>query len=233
VQTQNNNTDDAIVLVQVRNGFYRQKYHMLLGVFVLGVAVAIILAGVLFYLIRYPTRPLYFVADDVGRLMYEVPLTQPSMSLQDVSAWVIEAVEASYTYNYINFRSQLQDAEKYFSRWGWQEYMKGLTASNNLIALQQRRMLFIAKVTQPPKLIAEGILGGVYSYKFEMPVLISYLSPPYSNVIGTSRFDNALVVDVIVQRQKILSSYKGLAVVQMLASTPPAQPPQNVVMPSG
>lgn len=223
--------DDAMQMVQLRNQFYQKKFYYSLMIFVLMLIMVVLLASALVYLIRNPTRPVYFVADSVGRLMYEVPLSQPSMSLEDVTAWTIEAIETTYTYNYINFRSQLQGSEKYFTQYGWQEYMRGLTASNNLLALEQRKMIFLAKVVQPPKLITQGILGGAYAYKFEMPVLISYLSPPYDNVLGKSRFDNALIVDVIVQRQKILSSYKGLAIVQLLASVPRSVP-QRTIMPA-
>jgi hypothetical protein len=33
-------------------------------------------------------------------------------------------------------------------------------------------------------------------------------------------FSNAYVVSVLVQRQKMLESYKGLAIVQMIAASP-------------
>src|SRR5690349_4673428 len=118
-----NNSDEALIMVQLRNAFYKKKFYLLLGIFCLSLMVMFILGSVLVYLIKNPTRPVYFVADSVGRLMYEVPLFQPNMSLENVTAWTVEAVEATYTYNYINFRSQLQDSEKYFTRYGWQEYM--------------------------------------------------------------------------------------------------------------
>jgi intracellular multiplication protein IcmL len=225
-----NEFDDALRMVQLRNEFYRKKFYLLLGIFTLAFLMTGILVGVLVYLIKHPTRPVYFVADGVGRLMEELPLSQPNMSIEDVTAWAVEAVETTYTYNYINFRAQLQNAEKYFTRYGWQEYMRGLKASNNLLALEQRKMIFIAKVVKAPQLVTQGLLGGTYAYKFEMPVLVSYLSPPYDNVLNQSRFDNALLVDVIIQRQKILTSYKGLGIVQLLASVAP-QKTQNQVMP--
>lgn len=221
------NHDDAMVMVQARNQFYQKKTYLLLGILCLTLAVAAALAGILLYLMKHPTQPVYFVADESGRLVQEIPLSQPDRPLEEVAAWVVEAVENAYTYNYINFRAQLQSAEKYFSPYGWQQYMKGLTASNNLLALEQRKMLFIAKVTAPPKLLIQGRVGGSYAYKFEMPVLVAYLSPPYDNVLGKSRFDNALIVRVIVQRQKRLLSYKGLAILQLLASVPP-QGVQNI-----
>jgi intracellular multiplication protein IcmL len=212
--------DNPMMMVQLRNMFYQKKFYFLCGILSLSIVMLVLLIGTLIYVITHPTRPTYFVADEVGRLMYEVPLSQPNMSLEDVTAWTVNAVETTYTYNYINFRSQLQNAEKYFTQYGWQEYMKGLTASNNLLALQQRNMIFLARVVQAPKLITQGILGGAYAYKFEMPVVVSYLSSPYDNVLGKSRFDNAFIVDVIVQRQKILTSYKGLGIVQLVASIP-------------
>jgi len=223
--------DDAMQMVQLRNQFYQKKFYYSLGIFILMLIMAGILIGALVYLIKHPTRPVYFVADEVGRLMYEVPLSQPAMSLEEVTAWTVDAVETANTFNYINYRAQLQGSEKYFTQYGWQEYMKALQASNNLLSLEPRRMIFLAKVVQPPQLITQGILGGAYAYKFEMPVLISYLTPPYDNVLGKSRFDNAFVVDIIVQRQKILSSYKGLGIVQLIMSAP-QQVPQRSVMPA-
>jgi intracellular multiplication protein IcmL len=93
--------------------------------------------------------------------------------------------------------------------------MQSLTASNNLLALNQRRMVVVATVADKPKLLVEGLLSGAYAWKFEMPVLVTYKLPPFDDK-PQSHFENALVVTVLVQRQKILQSYKGLGIVQMI-----------------
>ena len=139
------------------------------------------------------------------------------MSNDVVAAWVVEAVEAAYSYNYVNYRAQLQDAQKYFTEYGWRNYMRGLTASNNLLALTERKMIFIAKAVDKPKLINQGLLNNkVYGWKFQVPLLVNFLEMPYDK----PSFSNAYVVSVLVQRQKMLESYKGLAIVQMIAASP-------------
>ena len=100
--------DNALLMVQLRNQFYQKKFYFLLSIFILMVIMVGILIGALVYLVKHPTRPVYFVADDVGRLMYEAPLSQPTMSLEEVTAWAVEAVEKAYTYNYINFRASVK-----------------------------------------------------------------------------------------------------------------------------
>lgn len=209
-------TEDALLLAQLRNQFYKKKYHLALGIYVLCLITIAILISLLVYLVKNPTRPVYFLADSVGRLMQEIPVTVPGMSTDAVTAWTVDAVEAAYSYNFMNYRAQLQDAEKYFTEYGWRNYMTGLTASNNLLALTERKMIFIARVTDKPKLINEGVLGGAYAWKFQMPLLVNFLETPYDK----PTFSNAYIVTVIVQRQKLLQSYKGLAIVQMIAASP-------------
>ncbi len=211
-----NITDDAVVLTQLRNAFYKKKYYLALGIYVLCIVAIAALLSVLVYLVKNPTRPLYFLTDSVGRFVEDVPLSLPNMSTEAVEAWAIEAVETAYSYNFMNYRAQLQNAQKYFTEYGWRSYMNGLTASNNLLALTQRQMIFIAKVVDKPRLLNTGVLSEAYAWKFQMPLLVNFLETPYNK----SSFSNAYVVTVIVQRQNLLQSYKGLAIVQMIAATP-------------
>jgi intracellular multiplication protein IcmL len=215
--------DDAQTTVYLRNAFYKQKYHAALGVCILNFVVIAILCGMLIYLIQHPPRPLYFAADHLSRLIEEVPVTTPNMSTQDVANWTVSAVQSAYSYDFVNYRAELQHAERYFTPYGWKNYLKGLSSSNNLIAVKDRNMVVIAKAVSAPKLIVEGILGGAYAWKFEIPLLITYMLPPYDS---KSQFQNPLLVNVIVQRQRVLESASGLGIVQMIGNlvlTPSAQ----------
>jgi intracellular multiplication protein IcmL len=208
--------DDALLQVQLRNKFYKTKYRLALGIYLLSLIVIAFLLSALVFLLKHPTRPLYFLTDSVSRLIQDTPIALPNMSTESVSAWTVEAVQAAYSYSFMNYRAQLQSAEKYFTDYGWHNYMKGLTVSNNLLALTQRKMIFVAKVVEKPKLIKEGILGGAYAWKFQMPLLVNFLEAPYEK----PAFSNAYVLTVTVRREKQLESYKGLAIVQMIANIP-------------
>jgi len=201
--------------VQLRNHFYKQKFHFALLLYILSLIVVAILISVLVYLMRDPAHPLYFVTDKVGRLIDDVPRNSPNMSPEEVEAWAIEAVETACSYDFVNYRLQLQNAQKYFTAYGWHNYMKSLDTSNNLLALTQRKYVIIAKVVDKPKLLVQGILANAYAWKFQMPLLLTYLYPPFD---AKSSFQNPLMVTVVVQRQSILTSYKGLGIVQLIGN---------------
>lgn len=220
-------TNDALKLVFARNAFYRRMHFLALAAFALSIIVIGALICVFVFLIRSPNRTVYFATDNVSRLIQILPVAIPNMSDEEVINWAIDAVEKSYSYDYVNYRAQIQNSQKYFTNYGWQKYMEALTASNNLIALTERKIIALARVVDQPKITAKGKLGGAYAWKFEMPVLVTYMLPPYD---GKKTFSNALVVSVIVQRQPELQSYKGLGIVQLIGSmaTTPSTAPQEI-----
>lgn len=211
----------GLEMVFERNAFYRHQYFLALLAFVLSMIANIVLICVLAYVIRHPTAPIYFAADEVGRLIQVVPVDQPNMSDDDVEAWAMKVASETYSYNYVNYRTQLQEVQRYYTTYGWGQYMKALQSSNNLVALTNRQMIQTAVPVVKPTMLAKGMLGGAYAWKFKMPMLVTYWMPPYND---QSKFSNALEVTIIVQRQPILQSDHGLGVLQIIGSMAPPPP---------
>lgn len=218
-------SDDVIAVILQRNLFYRRQYLLAFAAFLLTLIVIFFLAWIAIFLYKNPTAPLYFATDNVSRLIKIVPVDQPNMSTDDAAAWAVEAVQKAYSYDYVNYRSQLQSAEKYFTAYGWSKYVQALAFSGNLLALTERKQIVISQVVDKPKVLAEGILNGSYAYKFQIPLLVTYWLPPYDDK-PENRFSNAINVNVIVQRQNVLQGYQGLGIVQLIA-TLAAQAPQT------
>jgi len=207
--------NDALVAVITRNTFYRRQCYLAIGALCVSYLVIIFLAYVFYFVWTHPAKPLYFATDKVTRLLEDVPVTTPNMTTQDVINWTVNAVEAAFSYDYVNYRGQLQNAQKYFTDYGWARYMQALERSKNLNALVDRRVIFIAQVIEPPKILTEGLLGGAYAWKMRMRVLWTYWYPPYDD---TSKAANPWVMEVIVRRQPLLQSSKGLGIVQLIAN---------------
>lgn len=210
------NHNDALRLVFERNAFYRRLHFLVLGAFFASLCVIVLLMYTIYYLKKNPPHPYYFAADNVSRLLQIIPVNTPNMSTEDVIKWTSKAVIAAFSYDYINYHSQLQNAQKYFTPFGWSRYMAALQSSNNMIGLIQRRLIASAQIVEPPKIIAQGILGGAYAWKFEMPVLVQYV-PADNTDPNNKAFSNALIVSVVVQRQKALDGNSGLGIIQLLA----------------
>lgn len=211
MMTEHNN---ALELVFSRNAFYRRLHFLAFAAFILSLFIIIALSFIIYFLAKHPTHPVYFATNDVGKIIKVTPITEPNMSDDEVAAWVVEGVQALLSYDYLNYQRQLQSAQKYFTNYGWTNAMQSLTLSNNLNGLSKFRWIVITQAVQQPKLITKGILGGAYAWKFEFPILINFWSPPYDD---NSKLLNPWYIRVIVQRQPILQSYKGLGIIQLIA----------------
>ena len=219
---------DALALIQERNAFYKRKYHQILGLILLSLIIIGILLAVLFSLLRNTTRPFYFLANDVGGFMQEIPTTQP-FSNDQVIAWTIEAMQAGLSFDFVNYHSQMQDAQKYFTDYSWQQFMNALVASNNILTLTERKWIFIAKVVNKPVIKNAGIVKNFYAWRLQVPVLMTFLRPPSYD--KSSAIYNAWEFEVLVTRQPLLQSYKGLAVYSIINTTP-TQATGTAVMPA-
>lgn len=209
-------TTDPLKLAIARNTFYRRRYLIALGVFFLFLTVIAILSGMLIYIYTTPTKPVYFATDPVGRLEDVIPIDRPNMDDDQVKEWAIDAVQHAYSYDFVNYRAQLQWTQKYFSTFGWEKFMSALTGSNNLEAITKRKLVVVARVVDEPIVKVKGIVGtGSYAWKLEMPLLVTYWMPPYDE---KSNFSNSLKISVIIQREPILQSYKGLGILQIVGS---------------
>jgi intracellular multiplication protein IcmL len=209
------NANDALVLVFSRNAFYKRLHYLALFAFFLSLVVIVFLVLTFHYLYRNPTHPIYFATDDVSRLIYIVPVNTPNMSEAEVAAWTIQAVLAANSYDFINYRAQLQGAQKYFTQYGWDKYMQALKASNNLLGVINYKEIVTAQVVDQPTIVKKGILGGAYAWQYRMPLLVTHSREPYD---GTNSYNNSYTVTVIVQRQPILQGNKGLGIVQLVIS---------------
>lgn len=159
--------ESGLALVHLRNNFYRKKLRQVLGIYFLNLGVIAILISIIFYLLKNPTEPFYFPASKAGVLIREVPLQQTDMTMDEIIAWTVSAVQDAYSYDYVNYRQQLQNAQKYFTEYGWRNYMQGLQTSNNLLSLNQYKYVVTARVVGQPKLLTQGLLQGAAILHFE------------------------------------------------------------------
>lgn len=203
--------EDAIELVRLRNDFYRDNYRRVLGLLLLAVVTVAILSSTLVYMLTHPPEPKYFATDSQGRLIEMPALNQPVLATSVVMQWAVQAATAAFTFDFQNYRAQLQAVNSYFTPEGWQNFVAALKSSNNLDAVITRKLTVSAVVTGAPVLTQEGLLEGRYAWSFRMPMVITYANEAQvsqQNVIAT----------IVVVRVSTLLSPKGIAIAQMVVA---------------
>jgi intracellular multiplication protein IcmL len=206
--------EDALELIELRNAFYKNQFYFVLVALLVSSLVILLLVFINLQIYHNATKPLYFIANDESRLIEEPNLLEPLPDVT-VSAWLTNAIEASTSFDFVNYRSQLQGAQKYFIDFAWEEYMQGLTASNNLLSVINRQEIWITKVLKATITNSRPI-GSSYAWRFNLYVKETRLKKPTYEQKPATTSVAYYKMAVVLQRMPILKSYHGLAILSMI-----------------
>lgn len=203
--------DDAIQLVRLRNDFYRDGHRKIVIALLTSIAIIALLTLGLVYIVTNPPEPRYFAISSDGRLTPIVALTQPNISQSALLQWANTAAIAAYTYNFVNYRQELQAASEFFTPPGWKAFMDALNASNNLTAVIARKLVVSAVATGAPVILQEGILNDVYAWRVQMPMLVTYQS-------ASDFSQQSVTVTLLITRIPTINSARGIGIAQFIVT---------------
>src|SRR3990167_10662855 len=163
--------DDALTAVTLRNTFYRDGLRKIVIGLIISLLVNFLLGWILLYIIMNPPLPKYFATSINGRITPLFPLNEPNQSDSAVLQWANQAAIAAFTYNFVNYRSELQASSGFFTSEGWTQFLNALQESNNLDAVKAKKLIVSAVATRAPIILQKGMLNGRYAWRVQMPVL--------------------------------------------------------------
>lgn len=200
---------DALIAVALRNKFYRDGQRKLVTALIISALCNFILAGILIYLVTHPPAPSYFATSISGRITPLFPLNEPNQSDSAVLQWANQAAIAAFTYNFVNYRNELQSSSGFFTAEGWSQFLTALQESNNLDAVKAKKLIVSAVATRAPIILQKGLLNDKYSWRIQMPLLVTYQSAS-----EFSQQNN--VVTMLITRVSTLNSPRGIGISQFV-----------------
>lgn len=203
--------DEALDVVKERRNFYRDNYRRVVGALLLMTLINLFLGFIIYYLITTRPEPKYFATSADGRIIPIYPLTAPMVSDSALLQWANQAAVAAYTYNFATFRKELQNASEYFTPEGWKDFESALVSSRNLETVINKKLVVTAVATGAPVILDRGILSGHYSWKVQMPLLVTYES-------ASTTIQQPILITMLVTRVPAVNVPKGIAIAQFVAS---------------
>lgn len=201
--------EDALTAVALRNGFYKDSQRKVLVALLIAIIVNLTMAMMLIYMITHPPAPKYFATSINGRITPLFPLNEPNQSDSAVLQWANQAAIAAFTYNFVNYRDELQASSGFFTAEGWDQFLTALQQSNNLDAVKAKKLIVSAVATSAPIIRQKGLLNGSYSWSVQMPLLVTYQS--------ASEFTQQNnVVTMLITRVSTLNSPRGIGISQFV-----------------
>jgi intracellular multiplication protein IcmL len=201
--------EDALTVVGLRNQFYKDSQRKVMLALLVAILCNVLLGSLLIYIITHPPEPRYFATSINGRITPLFPLDQPNQSDSAVLQWANQAAIAAFTYNFVNYRDELQASSGFFTAEGWDQFLSALQQSNNLDAVKAKKLIVSAVATRAPVILQKGILNGSYSWRVQMPILVTYQS--------ASEFTQQNnVVTMLITRVSTLNSPRGIGIAQFV-----------------
>jgi intracellular multiplication protein IcmL len=167
-------TAGGLELILLRNAFYRDAYRRVLSVLLLLLLVNGVLAVAIGYKVTHPPQAQYFPMTSDGRMINQHPLSDPAVTDDFVLQWTSNALRKAFSLDYIHWQDQLQTASNYFTPEGWKYFLQSLKQSNNLDTLTNLKMVSDAQITGAPQILEKEVIGGVYAWKIQVPILVNY-----------------------------------------------------------
>lgn len=200
---------DVLATVALRNKFYKDGQRKVLLALLFSIMINIILGSILAYIVSHPPRPKYFATSINGRITPLYALNVPNQSDSSILQWANQAAIAAFTYNFVNYRSELQAASAFFTTKGWKQFLSALDQSNNLDSVKAKKLIVSAVATRAPIILEKGVLNGQYAWRVQMPLLVTYQS--------ASEFTQEnYVVTMLIERISTLNSPRGIGISQIV-----------------
>lgn len=218
----------ATELVRLRNFFYRDGYRRLTLLLLILILLNVGSVMTVYYLVTHRPPPSYFATNIEGGIVPLTPLNKPSLSDALVRDWAARAVAAAFSFNYVQYRDQLQETSAtYFTANGGKQFMDALTKSGNIDFVKAGKLIAIGQVTAAPTLGAEGILPsgaykGRYYWRLTIPLEVLYQGPGIKGNMRREAFDVSLLIvrdNALVDDSSKLDSAKGIGIAQFLAQS--------------
>lgn len=199
--------------------FHRRKILFAWGVtLTMAIAMLVCLCAILWWFPKYR----YIATTDSDAICGISPEDAPRVSLADLTEFGKDAVIQSYTYDYVNYRTQINYvSDKFFNQTGKKAFLASLQSSGNLDRVIQGRLILRATATRVPQLEEEGRMGSRRYWIIQIPVAIEFYSGGAQQPISRQDF---LASTTIVQEPANASNRKGIAVESMILS--PYVPPR-------
>lgn len=212
VSTTNSDTTQSLHLIYERNEFYFLHYKKLrLVVFIQLLAILGTCGLLLFQHFMRPV-PVYFPTTPDGVPIHIVRLDVEYQPEDVVMKWAVDSILQLYSFDFVNFRKELQDAQNYFTLLGHLQFMKALYDSNNLESVIANKQIVSAEVTGQPELLRKGQLSSDEPYTWDIKIP---LTTTYQNSKGEVNQQEGIVY-VRVARDSLLRYPNGLAVAQVI-----------------
>jgi intracellular multiplication protein IcmL len=177
--------------------------------FILGAVVLLSLGlnGFLGWHAVHPVREYFGV--DKGRIFPLIPMSHPYRNTADVIQYVRDTLTKSFTMDFSNWRTDLEDVRGRYTSGGFSSFIEQLKSSSVLESVRTKRMN-MSLTAGSGVLVKSGLENGAYVWYVELPIEVKLAGQ--TSELAPQRF----LATVRIERVPTLDSIEGIAIGQLI-----------------
>ncbi|ODN41467.1 type IVB secretion system apparatus protein IcmL/DotI [Piscirickettsia litoralis] len=181
----------SLTQVKLRNDFYKDNFRRTTLILLISILINTFLTVALIISMNTRPKPKYFATTSNGQLIQLHPLSNPVLNDSAVINWLSDIISNINSLDFLNYRTQVQEKRKYFTKYGWDQYLKAFKPI--IKKVRENKYVVRAVVTDVPIVLTKGKVGGTYSWRLQVPMIITYQK-------GDSKDTQKVIWTVLVQR---------------------------------
>ncbi|MCF6767119.1 type IVB secretion system apparatus protein IcmL/DotI [Thiotrichales bacterium 19S11-10] len=200
-------SDDVLTQIIKRNDFYKNNFRRLVTILLISclLNVGLFVGLVLSFNAKPDNR--YFAVTNQGKLIQLESRSSAYITNDTVISWVSDVVPKLYALDFLNYRSQLNELNKYFTTHGWNSYSTAFKPA--LERLVSGQLVTRATLQNVPVISAKGTMNGSMAWKIQVPVMINYQK-------GSKGQNSQIVLSLTVVQKKNAADGEALGISQIV-----------------
>jgi intracellular multiplication protein IcmL len=197
--------EKELEIIRLRNDFYRDGFYTIFIALLVTILVLVVLIATSIYLYTHKPPPVTFYTDSDLRAFPLQPVTEPYVKQADLIQWVSEVLPASFTFDFINYQTQLKNLQPYFTPAGWTALTALLEKHIDVKTLQTNKLFVNARAGGAPTIPNQGLIDGRYGWWIRSRMKINYSSLE-------RRYDTSIIIEALVVRVPTTNNLTGIAI---------------------
>lgn len=192
---------------------FMDEYRRKIGLMIFSIMLAALSSAVFYVVGKKMTPPELLLVAENGQLTALTPTLLPNQSREAVKDWAREAIQKSYTFDFLKIEDQLMSARPYFTIDAWVAF-KASVLDSSLVKEVKKNKLTVSVVAREEPIIESSAqkAGDEFAWKLIVPVTISFSGDALTRT-------EDLTVRITVVRVPTTENPKGMGVLQMVAGS--------------
>lgn len=145
-----------------------------------------------------------------GETIELTELDRPNVSTKALLEWASLAATATFTFDFVNYETQLKALRDFFTADGYLNFLTSLESTKTISTITSKNLQLSAVAIGPAIVLTEEMISGYHTWRIQVPLLVRYQSASVNET-------HQQIVTVLVTQVPTADAPKGIGIAQYVA----------------